>query len=81
MMQAEHLALQALTYDWRDDVFEVAVARGGPRLPAVLRHVVDHPERVVVDSQTVIAPITIAVDARDGVRTVIKIEDEAEITS
>jgi Family of unknown function (DUF5335) len=77
-VQAEHLALQALAYDRRDDVFEVAAARGGPDLPSVLRHMVDHPERVAVDTHTMLAPMTIAVDSRDGVRTVIRIERDAE---
>ncbi len=80
LVEAERLALQALTYDRRDDVFEVAAARGGPNLPSVLRHLVDHPERIVIDSWTMLAPMTIAVDGRDGVRTVVRIEREAEFT-
>jgi hypothetical protein len=80
MVEARRLALLSLAYDRRDDVFEVAAARGGPHLPSTLRHLVDHPERVSVDSQAMLAPITIAVDGRDGVRTVITIEDEAEFT-
>ena len=68
MIEARKLALQAVAYDRRDDVFEVAVARGGPNLPSVLRHMVDHPERIVVDSWTLLAPMTIFVDGRDGVR-------------
>lgn len=80
-VQAEHLALQALVYDRRDDVFEVAVARGGPHVPSVLRHMVDHPERVAVDTDTMLAPMTIAVDGRDGLRTVIRVERDPEITS
>ena len=42
-VEARRLALQALSYDRRSDVFEVAAARGGPRLPSSLRHLVDHP--------------------------------------
>jgi hypothetical protein len=80
VIEAERLALQALTYDRRDDVFEVAAARGGPHLPSVLRHMVDHPAHIEVDSQTMLAPITIAVDGADDVRTVITIESEPEIT-
>jgi len=71
--QARHLALQAVCYDYRDDVFEVAAAGGGSHLPATLRHLVDHPERIVTDSWTLLAPMTIAVDGRDGVRTVVRI--------
>lgn len=80
MIEAERLALQALAYDRRDDVFEVTVARGGPHLPSVIRHLVDHPARIEVDSQTMLAPMTIAVDAQDGIRTVITVEREPEFT-
>ena len=73
LVEARSLALQAVGYDRRDDVFEIAAARGGPRLPSVLRHVVDHPARIAVDSWTLLAPMTISVDDRDGVRTVVKI--------
>lgn len=80
MMEAERLALQAVAYDRRDDVFEIAAARGAPHLPGVLRHLVDHPARIAVDSHTLLAPISIAVDDADGVRTVITIEREPEFT-
>ena len=76
MFAARGMALQLLTYDRRDDVFEVSAARGGPRLPSVLRHLVDHPVRVEVNSMTSLAPTRIVVDARDGVRTVIRISHD-----
>lgn len=77
MVQARHLALQAVAYDHRDDVFEVAAARG-PHLPRVLRRLVDHPERIVVDSWTLLAPMTIAVDGRDGGRTIVRIANSPD---
>jgi Family of unknown function (DUF5335) len=77
-VQAKDLALQTLAYDRRSDVFEVAAAHGGPRLPATLRHLVDHPQQVLVDSEVLLAPIEIAVDGRDGVRTLIKVARQAE---
>jgi hypothetical protein len=77
--EARHLALHALTYDRRNDVFEVAVARGGPHPPAVLRHLVDHPARVAVDNDTMLAPMTIAVDGRHGIRTTIRIEHDPRV--
>jgi hypothetical protein len=80
VVQAEGLALQALAYDRRDDVFEVAVARGGPHLPGTLRHLVDHPARIAVDGHAMLAPMTIAVDGQDGVQTVITIAREPEFT-
>jgi Family of unknown function (DUF5335) len=78
-IEARRLALFALTYDRRDDVFEVAVAQGGPHLPGVLRHLVDHPARVQVDNHTMLAPMTIAVDGRDGLRTMIRIEHDPDV--
>ncbi len=78
LIEARQMALQAVCYDRRGDVFEVSAARGGPHRPSVLRHMVDHPERIVVDSWTLLAPMTISVDGRDGVRTVIKIADQPE---
>ena len=78
VIEARHLALQAVGYDHRDDVFEVAAARGGPRLPSMLRHLVDHPKRIVVDSSTLLAPMTIAVDGGDGIRTVIRIKRDPD---
>lgn len=80
LIEASHLALLALTYDRRDDVLEIAAARGGPHLPSVLRHMVNHPEHVSVDSQTMLAPVTIAVDGPNAVRTVITIEHDPEMT-
>lgn len=80
-LEATHLALEALTYDRRDDVFEVAVARRGRHLPSVLRHLVDHPARVAVDNHTMLTPMTIAVDGPDGVRTMIRIEHDPEVDS
>jgi Family of unknown function (DUF5335) len=78
-VQARHLALQAVGYDRRDDVFEVAAARGGPNLPSMLRHLVDHPKRIITDSWTLLAPMMIAVDGRDGVRTVVRIAREPDL--
>ena len=77
LVEASHLALQAVGYDYRGDVFEISVAKGGPHLPTTLHHLVDHPERIIVDSWTLLAPMMIAVDGRDGVRTVVRIAREA----
>ncbi len=78
-LETEQLALHGLTYDRRRDVFEIAATRGGPRRPNVLRHLVDRPERIAVDSTMLLAPITIAIDGRDGLRTLIRIEREPEL--
>ena len=73
-----NLALLELAYDHRGDVFEVAAASGGVPVPTTVRHHVDHPEHIYVDNDVMLAPLTIAVDAPDGARTVIMIENEPE---
>jgi Family of unknown function (DUF5335) len=77
-VEAARLALQTLTYYHEDDIFEIAASGGGTRPPSVLWHMVDHPARIEVDSHTLLAPMTIAVDGRDGMRTVITIEREPD---
>jgi hypothetical protein len=46
----------------------------------VLRHLVDHPARVAVDNHTMLAPMTIAVDGRDVLRTMIRIEHDQDVS-
>jgi Family of unknown function (DUF5335) len=72
-LEGRRLALQGLSYDRRSDVFEVAAARGGPRLPSVLRHFVENPTRIAVDGPASLYPTLIEVDAADGIRTTITI--------
>jgi hypothetical protein len=74
MVEAERLALRALVYDDVDDVFELSAVRGSIRRPGVMRHVIDHPARIEVDSHTLLAPMTIVVEGENRVRTVITIE-------
>ena len=78
--QLAGLALQALTYDRRDDVFEVAAARGTAHLPSVVRHVVDQPERIAIDGSNGIAPTLIAIDDRGGIRTLVRISRPADLS-
>ncbi|HUO72494.1 MAG TPA: DUF5335 family protein [Solirubrobacteraceae bacterium] len=80
MVAVSRMALLALAYDRRGDVFEVSAARGGPHTPSVLRHLIDRPARVSVDSQTILAPRMIAVDGSDNVRTIIRIAAEGAIS-
>lgn len=72
-LQANHLALQFLAYDRRDELFELAGEPESPRLISVYHHLVESPERIVVDSATT-TPSRIEVVERDGQRTVIKLE-------
>lgn len=77
-LEGERLALQTLAYDSGNDVFEFAAAQDGYGRPSVLRHLVDHPARIAVDGDTLLAPMTIVVDGPEGERTVIRIEREPE---
>jgi hypothetical protein len=80
MLEARRLALRALAYDDRDDVFELEVARDGGHVPGVFHRLVDHPRRIETDSHTLLAPMTIGVDGQDGLRMVITIESAPEFT-
>jgi hypothetical protein len=75
----QQLALRGLTYDGGGDVFEVAATQSSARPASVRRHLVDHPERVLVNSSTVLPPMTIAIDGPDGVRTMISFERSATL--
>ena len=72
------LGLEAVAYDAYDDVFEIAAACDGSHRPTVLRHLVDRPTRIAVDSHTMLAPMTIAVDGEDGARSVVVIQRDDE---
>ena len=81
VLEAPRLAvLQALGYDDRDDVFEIAVSPDEARVSSVLHRLIDHPRRIETDSHTLLAPMTIAVDGQDGLRMVITIESAPEST-
>ena len=77
-LEVRRLRLQAVGYDARDDVFEVAVARDGAHMPGVFHRLVDHPRRIESDSHTLLAPMTIAVGGQDGLRMVIMIDSWPE---
>jgi hypothetical protein len=61
----ERLPFDSLTYDHKDDVAVVAVGGTSPRYPVVLRHLVHHPQELVVD----LVPQGAAVKIRDGDET------------
>jgi uncharacterized protein DUF5335 len=48
--EAQRLPLAYLDYDPKDDVFVVAVGGRDRRYPAVLHHLVEAPQRIVVDT-------------------------------
>ena len=68
----ERLPVQAISYDPRDDVLEVAVGGRGTRYPVVLRHFISNPTAISVEELEG-RPSAILVTDPDGVRTLIRL--------
>src|SRR5215472_7028011 len=68
----ERLPVQAISYDPRDDVLEVAVGGRGTRYPVVLRHFISSPTAISVEELEG-RPTAILVTDPDGVRTLIRL--------
>ncbi|WP_037971637.1 DUF5335 family protein [Streptosporangium amethystogenes] len=50
LLGAERLPLAYLEYDPKDDQFSAGVGGRDGRYPVVLRHVIDHPQRILTDT-------------------------------
>ena len=72
-VEVRSLALQFVAYDCRDELFEVAGETESSRSRTVYHHLVERPQRIIVDSATPM-PSRIEVVERDGQRPVIKLE-------
>lgn len=71
-LEAERLPLSFLEYDPKDDAVIVGVGGRDGRYPVVLRHIVDRPSALFVDTKVSEAhPAALEVDAPDGSRTLI----------
>jgi uncharacterized protein DUF5335 len=68
----ERLPVQAISYDPRDDVLEVAVGGRGTRYPVVLRHFISNPTTISVEEREG-RPNAILVTDPGGVRTLIRL--------
>jgi phage repressor protein C with HTH and peptisase S24 domain len=75
----ERLPLQAISYDPRDDVLEVAVGGRGVRYPIVLRHFISNPKTISVEENGEPDPAAIEVTDPSGVRTLITLFEEPEL--
>ena len=69
----ERLPAQAISYDPRDDVLEVAVGGRGTRYPVVLRHFISKPTAISVEESPEGTPNAILVTDPSGVRTLIRL--------
>ena len=68
----ERLPVQAISYDPRDDVLEVAVGGRGTRYPVVLRHFISSPTAISVEELEG-TPSAILVTDPGGDRTLIRL--------
>lgn len=72
-VEASDLILESLSYDRRDDVFEVAAFLPGPNGRAVVRHMISGPARIDVDSRAGILPTSIEIENREGITTLVRL--------
>jgi hypothetical protein len=69
----ERLPVQAIGYDPKDNMLEVAVGGRGVRYPVLLRHFISDPQTVSVEEAGRLAPRAILVTDASGVRTLIRL--------
>jgi hypothetical protein len=69
--EAEQVPFAYIEYDRHDDAVNVAVGGRDGRYPVVLRHTIEHPQRVVVSPASPGVHVTVDVTAGDGVQTLI----------
>ena len=69
--EAEKVPFAYIEYDSHDDALKVAVGGRDGRYPVVLRHTVEHPQRIVVFTPAPGEESTVAVTGSDGVQTLI----------
>ena len=77
--EAERLPLAYIEYDPKDGVVIVAVGGNSARYPVVLRHMVEDPQRIVVDTlgDGDDAPAVVDVTSGDGGQTIVTIHPPA----
>jgi hypothetical protein len=78
-LDVERMPLQAISYDPRDDVLEVALGGRGVRYPVVLRHFISAPRTISVEEESSITPTAVLVTDGSGVRTLIRLFAPVEL--
>ncbi|ACZ87429.1 DUF5335 family protein [Streptosporangium roseum] len=71
LVEAERVPLAYLEYDPREDQFSVGVGGRDGRYPVVLRHAVDHPQRVLSDTMRQGTMRAFDVVDAEGVQTIV----------
>jgi Family of unknown function (DUF5335) len=76
-VDVRQLPLQAISYDPKDNMLEVAVGGRGVRYPVLLRHFISNPRTISVEESGSLRPTAILVTDAAGVRTLIRVSDAA----
>jgi Family of unknown function (DUF5335) len=71
----EQLPLQAISYDPKDNMLEVAVGGRGARHPVLLRHFISNPQTISVEESRPLRPTAILVTDAGGVQTLIRVSE------
>jgi Family of unknown function (DUF5335) len=78
-LDVERLPLQAIGYDPKDNVLEVAVGGRGVRYPVLLRHFISDPQTVGIEEASPLTPTAILVTDASEVRTLIRLFEPAAL--
>jgi Family of unknown function (DUF5335) len=76
-LDVQQLPLQAIGYDPRDNILEVAVGGRGVRYPVLLRHFISDPQTISIEESSSLRPTAILVTDASGVRTLIRLSEPA----
>jgi len=72
-VDVERLPLQAIGYDHKDNVLEVAVGGRSARYPVLLRHFISDPRTISVEESGPLSPTAILVADAGGVKTLVRL--------
>jgi hypothetical protein len=76
-IDVEQLPLQAISYDPKDNMLEVAVGGRGVSHPVLLRHFISNPRTISIEESSSLRPTAILVTDAAGVRTLIRVSEAA----
>ncbi|HEY3843263.1 MAG TPA: DUF5335 family protein [Acidimicrobiales bacterium] len=77
--EAEQLPLAYIEYDPHDDAASVGVGGRDGRFPVVLRHVIEHPASIVVDTEATEGATALQIADPDGTTTIITLHPRPEL--
>ena len=78
-VDVQQLPLQAISYDPKDHMLEIAVGGRGVRYPVLLRHFISDPQTISVEESSSLMPTAILVTDAGGVRTLIRVSEAAAL--